>query len=118
MNDVLDLDALRHLRAVIGGNTDDLMELVEEFVATLPRQIEDMRVQSKNGDLTALRITAHSCKSNARDLGAPVLSSLCAELEKACAAGQATRVEPLVKEIGQAAQAALDGYARLEPTDV
>ena len=118
MRDVLDLDALRHLRSVIGGNTNDLMELVEDFVATLPHQMEDMRGQAENSDLAALRITAHSCKSNARDLGAPALSALCAELERLCAEGQATRITPLLELIEEAGQAALDGYARLEPSDV
>lgn len=118
MSEVLDLNALRNLRSLIGGDIDDLMELVEEFVASLPHEMDDMRGQAENGDLTALRITAHSCKSNARDLGAPGLSALCAELEKLCSEGEATGIAPLLDQINIAVQAALDGYAGLETADV
>ena len=118
MSDVLDVNALRNLRSVIGGDIDDLMELVEEFVASLPHEMEAMRGQAENGDLTALRITAHSCKSNARDLGAPGLSTLCAELERLCAEGKASGIVPLLDQINVAGQAALAGYAGLETADV
>lgn len=118
MSDVLDKGALRHLRSVIGGNIDDLMELVEDFVTALPHQMAEMRVHAENSNLAALRITAHSCKSNARDLGALGLSALCAELEKNCSEGQVSQIANLLDQIDLAGRRALDCYARLEPGDV
>ncbi len=95
MSDVLDVNALRNLRSVIGGDIDDLMELVEEFVASLPHEMDAMRGQAENGDLTALRITAHSCKSNARDLGAPgLVIPMIQSVEEAEQAVAATRYPP------------------------
>lgn len=118
MAEALDLTALRNLKAIIGGDPEDLRELVADFVAALPGQVQQMRAHCDAGDPVALRIAAHSCKSNARDLGALHLSQLCARLETDCAAGNGADLPALVAQISEAADTALSQYATLDLADV
>lgn len=118
MSDDLDLNALRNLKDMIGGDPSDLRELLDDFVFALPRELAKMREASLSGDLTALRITAHSCKSNARDLGAATLSILCAALEGAAAEARTTDVSNLIPKIEVAVETALANYATLDLSDV
>lgn len=118
MVDELDLSALRNLKNVIGGDPHDLRDLVNDFVADLPVQLQGMRDHCSAGDLKSLRIAAHSCKSNARDLGALRLSQLCTQLEAECVAGNATDLPALLEQIASAAETALANYAKLEVADV
>jgi len=118
MSTDIDLTALRNLKNMIGGNPEDLAELIDDFVAALPEQVQQMRAHGDNGDLAALRIVAHSCKSNARDLGALHLADLCARLETEAAAAEVTELSTHLAGIGQAADAALALYAKIDLTDV
>jgi len=66
------------------------------------------------GDLDALRIAAHTLKSNARDFGAMALSSVCATLEAECRTGAASEPQAQVERIAQEldrARTALSGLA-------
>ncbi|MHA6325830.1 Hpt domain-containing protein [Roseivivax sp. CAU 1753] len=118
MTEALDLSALRNLKQMIGGDPDDLSELIGDFVATLPVQVQQMRENGENGDLVALRIAAHSCKSNSRDLGALYLSQLCARLETECASGNVTNFPAQLSQISDAADTALSNLAALDISDV
>ena len=40
---VIDIPALRKLSNMIGGEVEDLKELVEDFITLIPQQIESMR---------------------------------------------------------------------------
>src|SRR6056297_1386726 len=114
MGDHIDLTALRRLKNMIGGNPADLAELIDDFVAALPGQVQALHDHAGNGDLGALRIAAHSCKSNARDLGATRLAHLCARLETECAAGEVTELPAQLARIAEAGEAALSGYSKLD----
>ncbi|MDA5092474.1 Hpt domain-containing protein [Aliiroseovarius sp. KMU-50] len=81
---VIDIDALRRLLAVIGGDTEDLDELLRDFQSEAPELVDRMQLASRLGDIDALRIAAHTLKSNARDFGAVELSALCATMEQEC----------------------------------
>ncbi len=118
MTQALDLSALRNLKSMIGGDPDDLAELVNDFVTALPEQVQQMQSAAAGGDLAALRIAAHSCKSNARDLGASHLSDLCAGLETQSAAGDGAGLARKLAEISDAAAAALSQFAQLDLSDV
>lgn len=88
MNDSeIDLTALSRLLEVIGGDPEDLAELLEDYRATAPDLAAQIEAAAAAGDLDALRIAAHTLKSNAQDFGATWLSVLCAELEHACRDG-------------------------------
>ena len=103
----IDLAALKRLKDMIGGDVDDLSELVEDFLTALPDQLSKMRDAEQSQDWAALRITAHSCKSNARDLGATHLSALCATLEGQCKAGAPVDLAAQLSAIETAADAAM-----------
>ena len=118
MNDKIDLQALRNLKSMIGDDFDDLAELIEDFVTGLPTQMQHMHDHSARGDLAALRIVAHSCKSNARDLGAVSLASLCATLETDCAAGLVDDLPSQLDGISSAIDAALKNYSTLDLSNV
>jgi HPt (histidine-containing phosphotransfer) domain-containing protein len=118
MTQALNLSDLRNLKAMIGGDPDDLAELVDDFVAALPDQISQMRAQGACADWVALRISAHSSKSNARDLGAAHLSELCAELESQCASGNVQDLEAQMTKISQSMDATLLNFAKLDLADV
>ncbi|MEM8957858.1 MAG: Hpt domain-containing protein [Pseudomonadota bacterium] len=111
-NPIIDTAALLKLKDMIGGDTEDLAELVDDFVAAFPDQAARMMREAAAEDWGALRITAHSCKSNARDMGARTLSELCATLELQCKSGAPTGAAQQVSGIeaaGAEAVAALKG---------
>ena len=84
---VIDRAALRKLLDVIGGDRDDLDELLEDYRGTAPNLAAEISDAAEASDLDRLRIAAHTLKSNARDFGALRLSSLCDALEKECRTG-------------------------------
>ncbi len=115
---IIDVATIRQLKAVIGGDTEDLTELIHDFVSTLPRQVERMEAQSIACDWIALRITSHSCKSNSRDLGALRLGDLCAELELQCKVGAPTGLGDQLNAIHEEAIAVHETLSKLDPNDV
>ncbi|MEM8802145.1 MAG: Hpt domain-containing protein [Pseudomonadota bacterium] len=102
MSTQIDLAALKKLKDLIGGETEDLAELVEDFVATFPSQVTSMRSEVAAEDWSALRITAHTCKSNARDIGATALFQKCAALELECENGMPHAPDAQVTAIEEA----------------
>ncbi len=95
-DEVIDRLAIDRLLDVIGGDPEDLQELLDEFDQSAPGIVASMRTAADEGDLHALRINAHSLKSNAADMGAHRLSAMCASLEAAC---RDERVEEPVAQI-------------------
>ena len=84
---VIEKDALLRLLKVIGGDPEDLQELLEDFEETTPNTLQEMKDAAANGDLAALRISSHSLKANGRDFGAMALARACEHLEEACRNG-------------------------------
>lgn len=88
MNDArIDRSAIARLLDVIGGDPEDLKELVEEFHASAPDLVGRMQSSASSGDTEGLRIAAHSLKSNGRDFGAVALAGMCERLEHECRSG-------------------------------
>lgn len=104
-NNVIDKAALARLLEVIGGDPDDFAELLEDFRSEAPAIQEKMQSAAAAEDLTALRICAHSLKSNARDFGATELAKICEVLERDCHSGQMDdpvgRVGKVFEELGR-----------------
>lgn len=105
-DDVIDLEALRRLLAVIGGDPEDLDELLEDFEEVGPETLATMQTAAAQGDLDALRISTHSLKSNARDFGVTTLAKACETLEHACRDGQVgdpvAEVNAIAEELNRA----------------
>jgi HPt (histidine-containing phosphotransfer) domain-containing protein len=99
--EVIDKAALQRLLDVIGGDPEDLAELIDEFEATTPKILQDMTAAAATGDIAALRVSAHSLKSNARDFGATALATACETLEHACRDGAVSDPAGQVTAIGE-----------------
>jgi HPt (histidine-containing phosphotransfer) domain-containing protein len=84
---IIDRAALRRLLDLIGGDPDDLDELLADFRETAPQLASQINAAAEIGDLETLRIAAHTLKSNARDFGATRLSSFCETLDRDCRNG-------------------------------
>ena len=109
----INMEALRNLKVMIGGSSDDLAELISDFVTTLPVQVSHMQSHAANNDWKALRISSHSCKSNSRDLGALVLGDLCAAVELQCQEGTTTGIDAQIDLIAKEAKAVIAAISKL-----
>jgi signal transduction histidine kinase/CheY-like chemotaxis protein/HPt (histidine-containing phosphotransfer) domain-containing protein len=78
-HEVLDRSALERLRTTFGETATS--ELVEAFLAEVPKQIELLRVAIDHGNADELRRAAHTLKSQAATFGATRLSELSRTLE-------------------------------------
>ncbi|TNE46677.1 MAG: Hpt domain-containing protein [Sphingomonadales bacterium] len=109
--------ALRRLQNVIGGDPADLDELLGDFLDAAPELVSQICAAAEVGDLDALRISAHTLKSNARDFGALDLSELCEELERECRDGTITASRERAEAIATAELAARQVLSELRSTD-
>lgn len=111
--DVIDRGALKRLLDVIGGDPEDLGELLEEFEEVTPKTLAQMAEAARSGDLNALRISSHSLKSNGRDFGAVALASACEALEHACRDGSVDDPVGRVTVISEELERARAALARI-----
>ncbi len=114
----IDLSALRRLLEVIGGDLEDLEELIEDYAANAPTLVAQMQAADENGDLGALRIAAHSLKSNAQDLGAIHLSELCASLEQQCKEGSVSEPGSAIATIATEEALAREALSQVKVEDL
>lgn len=84
---IIDETALRKLSNLIGGDPADFDELLADYLEAAPDLARKIATAAEAADLEALRIAAHTLKSNARDFGALQLWRLCEDLERECRAG-------------------------------
>lgn len=115
--EIIDHDAIRRLLNVIGGDKEDLNELMEDFEESTPILVDKMKAAAAEANLDSLRISAHSLKSNGRDFGALALATLCEKLEHACKAGEVSDPVEKVEEIGRALDAARDALRGITLSD-
>ena len=87
LSGTLDMGRLDELRDSVGGDHEFFAELVDEFVADAPVQLEALRAALSSGDADSARRAAHTLKGTSRTFGAETLASLCQEVESAAAAG-------------------------------
>jgi len=78
---VLDPTALENLLAVVGGEFEYLVELIDSFLEEAPKLLAELDGYVADGDPAGVRRVAHSLKSNGADFGARVFSELCKKLE-------------------------------------
>lgn len=115
---VIDIASLQNLKAVVGDDPDLLAEFVEVFASSVPSQLTEMREALADQDLQRLRIAAHSCKSNARDMGALALSDLCLALEAQCREGALEAPQSQIEAIEAQANRAVSVLTTLDFQDV
>jgi HPt (histidine-containing phosphotransfer) domain-containing protein len=87
MTSALDEAVMAELLDSVGGDSEFLAELVGDFLADAPAQLETLRETAVSGDAAGARRAAHTLKGNARTFGAAPLASLCEKTEAAAGAG-------------------------------
>ena len=82
-NVVLDpviLDSIRELESM-GEQAGLLEKIINLYLETAPKNIEQMRIAIANHDVGALKVAAHTLKSSSANLGARGFAELCKGLE-------------------------------------
>ena len=113
-DDAIDTAALARLLQAIGGDVDDLRELVGDYEQDAPALVAAIAEAARSGDEEAMRVAAHSLKSNARDFGAVRLSKLCEDLERACHEGGPSDAARAAEEIAAAEREARRGLGEVD----
>lgn len=106
--DAIDVGALTQLKELIGGDSDDLLGLIESFMVEGGEIVDDMHTAMSDGDVVLLNRSAHSLKSSAQDFGATRLSAQCAALEAACSSGMPEGAAQQVADIKSSFTSARD----------
>ena len=83
----LDTATLDELRTSVGGDDEFLAELVDEYLADAPMQLETLYEAAASGDADVARRAAHTLKGTSRTFGAAGLASLCQVAEAEAGAG-------------------------------
>lgn len=105
---------IRELQAP--GDPDLLAEMIDAFLVSAPRHLEQVTQALADGDARRLADAAHALKSGAAYLGATELQQLCLELEKRGRAGVTTASGVLLAALQSAvAQAQLALAAEVFP---
>ena len=107
--DALDTAALNDLRSMLG---DALAEIVHSFLDGLDNEVQAIQ-EALVADKLTLRVTAHSLKGSAGNMGARALAALASSIEKAAMDGDMRRCAELIAGLpGAAVQArqALTAY--------
>ena len=99
---VIDTAALARLLQAIGGDVNDMRELVGDYEEDAPALVAAIAEAASVGDGDSMRVAAHSLKSNASDFGAARLSELCADLERDCREGGPLNATDAIEEIAAA----------------
>lgn len=111
----IDRAALKKLLEVLGGDPEDLAELMGDYVEDAPELARQIADAAAAEDRDALRIAAHTLKSNSRDFGAVALAELCADLEHACREGMPADAVTAAKRIAGEEAAARQALSEIDP---
>jgi PAS domain S-box-containing protein len=84
---------------MLGGNRQLLDEVLEVYIADLPKKRHAVREALESGDLAALRLVAHSLKSTCGSAGAFAAGDAAARLEAAAEAGRTADLPALCDEL-------------------
>jgi HPt (histidine-containing phosphotransfer) domain-containing protein len=87
LRSAVDTAVLGELRESVGDDPEFLAELVDEFLADAPTQLETLRTAAAAGDADGARRAAHTLKGTGRTFGAAQLASLCQEAETEAGSG-------------------------------
>jgi len=81
------------------ADDEDMAELVEQFVATVPERVGALRAASVTGDRVCLARLAHQLKGAAGGYGFPRISESAAALEAACRSDDPAAVADTLDEL-------------------
>ena len=82
LGESVDANALNAFRDLPGSNGALLVhQMIDMYLTDTPVRVGQMQAAADRGDVTALRIAAHSAKSSSAFVGAQRVAGLCKELE-------------------------------------
>lgn len=88
LQDILDMEKIEQLKIVMG---DDAAEVITDLINTLlesgTAQLKTIKQALVEEDLETVRFRAHTLKGSSGNMGAPVLSETCFEMEERAASG-------------------------------
>lgn len=103
---------VRALRDIVGDEPAVMLEIVAYFDAVATGIRADLLRAALAADAGAAGMLAHRLKSSSRSVGAMPLGTLCGVLEEHAEAGRGDMVAPLVQQVVDALDAALDAMRR------
>lgn len=115
---VIDSSALSRLLAAIGGEHEDLAELMTDFIEGAPQLVRQLCDSGARADWQSTRIAAHTLKSDSRNFGAVQLESLCKSLEDQCKAGDVPGFDAIAAQIVKAEAVARQHLRQIDPNDI
>ncbi|MDK2779406.1 MAG: Hpt domain-containing protein [Pseudomonadota bacterium] len=77
------------------------------FIRTSPAQVEGIQTAVADNDFPTAQATAHTLKGASGNIGGECLMSLCAQIEQAAKAQDATQLQQLSAELSDTYQALL-----------
>jgi HPt (histidine-containing phosphotransfer) domain-containing protein len=99
MPEVLDQRALDDLLAVVGDDPDFVDELVDEYLADVPRQEAALRAALDAGDAEGLVRPAHTLKGTSLNVGGQLVAAIAREIEAHGRAGELAVVADLLADL-------------------
>lgn len=89
------------------GRHGVVRRVLEAFESSLTRMLEQLRVQSRQGDTRAVMAVAHTLKSSAASVGALALSQTCADCERRLRDGGGGDLVAVIRSLIEEAERAL-----------
>jgi HPt (histidine-containing phosphotransfer) domain-containing protein len=100
--DVLDQGALANLLAMVGDDAAFVDELVDVYLADVPRQVGELSAALESADADALVRPAHTLKSTSQSLGGQHVADIAREIEQRGRSGSTDGVDALLAELDTA----------------
>ena len=82
----LDSAAIASLIEMLGGDTEALAEIADEFLVEAPQRIAEINTGTASGDAILAQRGAHTLKANALTFGANALADVSRRVEEAAGA--------------------------------
>ena len=105
----VDREVLRRFGESMGQDDPSfVVEIIEEFLGTAPKLLDEIRSSHAEGRTADLRRAAHTLKSNALTFGAADLGGMCRDLEAAAASGDSAGTDVLIDPVAVELSRVLD----------
>jgi HPt (histidine-containing phosphotransfer) domain-containing protein len=114
MAEVLDQDTLARLLGTVGGDAAFVDELVDAYLAEVPRHVSELQDALAAGEAEGLVRPAHTLKSTSQSLGGQQVADIAREIEQRGRSGSTDGVDALLAELETSVEdlAAALGQAR------
>jgi HPt (histidine-containing phosphotransfer) domain-containing protein len=112
--ETVSLARIDRLRNSMPGKDTLIDELIDLFVADLPKRLGAITHAVERGDAPALALQAHALRGGAANFGASRLDELCAMLEEAGAHARLAEAPAMLDEVSRESARVLDALLALK----